>query len=75
MSEKTVVKNNGISVLGLLGVVFVIFKLLGITAVAGWSWWLVTLPFWIGLGIAVAIFAVAAIGLCVVALVDKLFVK
>lgn len=34
---------HGISVLGLLGVVFVILKLL---EVINWSWWLVTLPFW-----------------------------
>ena len=35
--------SGGISTLGLLGVVFVTLKLLG---VIDWSWWLVTLPFW-----------------------------
>lgn len=31
------------SILGLLGVAFVVLKLVG---VINWSWWLVTLPFW-----------------------------
>lgn len=35
-----------IGVVGLLGVVFVILKLLGFI---NWSWWLVTLPFWGGI--------------------------
>lgn len=37
--------NSGIGVLGLLGVVFVTLKL---TGHIDWSWWYVTLPFWIG---------------------------
>lgn len=35
--------NNGIGVLGLLGVAFVVLKL---TGVIDWSWWWVTIPFW-----------------------------
>ena len=31
------------SILGLLGVAFVVLKLIG---VINWSWWWVTLPFW-----------------------------
>lgn len=45
----------------LLPCIFLIFlalKLAGIGAVATWSWWLVTLPLWIGLALlAVAILA------------------
>ena len=41
---------SGIGVTGLLGVVFVTLKLCG---VIDWSWWLVTLPFWGGLVIAI----------------------
>lgn len=33
-------------IFGILGIVFVTLKLMGITAVATWSWWLVLLPFY-----------------------------
>jgi hypothetical protein len=45
-------KSGGIGVLGLLGVVFVTLKLLHKIT---WSWWLVTLPFWGGVAIALLI--------------------
>ncbi len=38
--------SDGIGVLGLLGVAFVVLKL---TKFIDWSWWYVTLPFWGGL--------------------------
>lgn len=38
--------SSGISLIGLLGVAFVILKL---CKVIDWSWWWVTLPFWGGL--------------------------
>lgn len=44
--------SSGIGVLGLLGVAFVVLKLCG---VIGWSWWWVTLPFWGGFAIGLAI--------------------
>lgn len=44
-------QGNGISTLGLLGVVFVALKLGG---VIDWSWWWVTLPFWAGFAFVVA---------------------
>lgn len=59
MSEQNY-SGGGIGVVGLLGVVFVTLKLLGITEVANWSWWWVTLPFWGGLAIGLIIMAVAA---------------
>jgi hypothetical protein len=40
--------SGGITTVGLLGVVFVTLKLCG---VIDWSWWMVTMPFWIGLAI------------------------
>jgi uncharacterized membrane protein YdbT with pleckstrin-like domain len=46
MSERTTSSSGGIGVVGLLGVVFVTLKLLG---VIDWSWWWVTLPFWGGI--------------------------
>ena len=45
-NENKTTVNGGVGVTGLLGVVFVVLKLLG---VIDWSWWLVTLPFWGGM--------------------------
>ncbi|RQT68101.1 transmembrane Fragile-X-F family protein [Burkholderia cepacia] len=36
-------------------------KLAGIGAVATWSWWLVTMPLWIGIAIAAGLFVFAAV--------------
>lgn len=48
-------KNGGISVIGLLGVVFVTLKL---TGYINWSWWWVTLPFWGWIALATIVFVV-----------------
>lgn len=42
MEKQIIYPSPGI--LGLLGIVFVVLKLIG---VIDWSWWIVTLPFWI----------------------------
>lgn len=54
MSNSNSSSSSGIGVLGLLGVSFVILKLIGVIT---WSWWWVTLPFWGGFAL-VAIVAV-----------------
>ena len=58
--------DKGIGLLGVLGIVFTVLKLVG---VINWSWWLVLLPFYGGL-------AVLGIVLIIIALVmyikDKL---
>jgi len=64
-------RSGGMSALGLLGVVFVTLKLLGITAVASWSWWWVTAPFWGGLAIFVVVFLIAALCVVVAAMFSK----
>lgn len=50
--------SGGIGVVGLLGVVFVTLKLVGVIT---WSWWYVTLPFWGGLALVGVIMLVVAI--------------
>ncbi|MCP4056109.1 MAG: hypothetical protein GY738_02070 [Pseudoalteromonas sp.] len=45
-------KANVVVVLVLLGVVFVTLKLLGVIT---WSWWYVTMPFWVGLAVNVTL--------------------
>lgn len=55
--------NNASSGIGISGAVFIVFltlKLIGSEPVASWSWWWVTSPLWIPLGIVFAFFAVAA---------------
>jgi len=46
----------------LLGVIFVVLKVAGITQVAEWSWWLVLLPFYIGWVILAAVLGLMALG-------------
>ena len=53
--------SGGIGVFGLLGVIFVVLKIVGIQPIAGWSWWWVTAPFWGGLALALAIVGIIAI--------------
>lgn len=48
--------SNGIGVLGLLGVAFIVLKL---TGVINWSWWWVTAPFWGGFVLLAIILVVA----------------
>lgn len=44
---------DGLGLFGTLGVVFVVFKLVG---VIGWSWWLVLLPFYGPVVLVIAFF-------------------
>lgn len=53
--SKSVSSSSGIGVLGLLGVAFVVLKLLGVIE---WSWWWVTAPFWGGFALGIAILAI-----------------
>lgn len=71
MSTENSSSNSGIGVFGLLGVVFVTLKLLGITEVATWSWLWVLAPFWIGIAVVVAILTF----MCVIALLVTVFEK
>lgn len=48
--------SGGIGVLGLLGVAFVVLKLMGYI---DWSWWYVTLPFWGGAAVVLGILLIA----------------
>ena len=52
MESNNSTSSGGIGVLGVLGIVFVTLKLIG---VINWSWWWVTLPFWGGFALIIAI--------------------
>ena len=47
--------------LGLGSVLFIVFLVLKLTNVIDWSWWWVTAPLWIPIGLAVMIFIVTAL--------------
>lgn len=47
--------NAGIGIFGLLGVIFIVLKLLGVEPVAAWSWWWVTSPIWISVILTVVV--------------------
>lgn len=49
--NKTTTYVNFGGLFGLFGLVLVTLKLGGVAPVAAWSWWLVTMPFWIGAAI------------------------
>lgn len=59
MSNET--KSVNMNWLGLLGVVFVVCKILGVAPVATWSWWLVLLPFYLGVAIFLGVLIVGAV--------------
>jgi membrane protein implicated in regulation of membrane protease activity len=48
-TEKTVYVRSGTSALSILGIIFVLCKIFAIGPIAAWSWWLVLLPFYIGI--------------------------
>lgn len=54
MKNTTVTFNPSLA--GILGIAFIILKLLGVIA---WSWWWVLAPFWIPFAIALVVFVVA----------------
>lgn len=65
-SKKTVTVYKGVTPLSLLGVAFIVLKLLGYIT---WSWWWVLAPFWIPIGIALLL-----LGICLVLLLSISFI-
>ena len=54
MSDNKTTVNGGIGFTGLLTIVFVALKLLGVIT---WSWWWVLSPIWISVALVVLLFA------------------
>ena len=61
MKENNTTTSSGIGFTGLLTIVFITLKLLGIIT---WSWWWVLSPIWISLALVLLIIVI--IGLCCV---------
>ena len=64
MAESSTITSSGTSITGLLGVAFVVLKLMGIIT---WSWWWVTAPFWAPITVVGVLFGIAALGVGIVA--------
>jgi fatty acid desaturase len=59
-----VVVNRGVTPLSLLGVAFIILKLIGYI---NWSWWWVLAPFWIPVCLALLLFGIIGIIIMIIA--------
>ncbi len=59
MSDSYNTSSSSVSIVGLLGVCFIVQKLCG---VIDWSWWWVTLPFWVIIPVLLVIALV--VGVC-----------
>ena len=53
--------NKSANSIGPLFLLFLVFLVLKLTHVIAWSWWLVTMPMWAPLGLAVVCVAAAAL--------------
>lgn len=61
--------SSGLGVFSVLGIIFVVLKLVG---VIDWSWWWVTLPFWGGLALILSVVIIYMLVLGVIQLAHKL---
>jgi hypothetical protein len=46
------VNNTGVGILGVLLIVFIVLKLVGVVT---WSWWIVLIPLWIEIGLLIIV--------------------
>ena len=53
--SSTSMRSLGLGCLSVVGVIFVVLKLLSIEPVASWSWLWVLSPFWIGLAVEIVL--------------------
>lgn len=60
--------SGGIGIVGVLTIVFVVLKLVGVIA---WSWWWVLSPLWISAAFAVAVLILVGVGFLIVKAVRR----
>ena len=58
-----------LNIAGLLGVAFVVLKLL---EEISWSWWYVTLPFWGGIALVLSILCIPLLLITAILVIEKL---
>lgn len=75
MSERSVSVSTGptFGIATLVFIVFLVLKLANVAPVAAWSWWWVTSPLWISVGITLGILALIVCVGIFVAILKVLF--
>lgn len=59
--EVSTAKSGGISLMGLLGIIFIVLKIVKIEPVSDWSWLWVLSPFWIPICLVISIWIIVGI--------------
>jgi len=59
MSKSNSSSSSGIGFVGLLTILFITLKLIGVSQVATWSWWWVLSPVWITIVLVILIVVLA----------------
>lgn len=70
-SKNESAKSGGIGICGLMFILLLTLKLIGISPVATWSWWWVTAPLWGPTALVLVILAAIGIGAGVYAVLTK----
>lgn len=68
MSKNTKTTTTGVSLLGVLQIIFIVLKLCGLI---DWSWWKVFIPMWIDLGIIAGFLLLYLVVLIIAYIYDK----
>lgn len=68
MSKNTKTTTTGVSLLGVLQIIFIVLKL---CCLIDWSWWKVFIPMWIDLGIIVGFLLLYLVVLIIAYIYDK----
>lgn len=68
MENKTTYGGGGMSLLGVVQIVFIILKLVGVIT---WSWPVILIPLWIELGVIIVILAVMLVMVLIAYLESK----
>lgn len=68
MSKNTKTTTTGVSLLGVLQIIFIVLKLCGLI---DWSWWKVFIPMWIDLGIIAGLLLLYLVILIIAYIYDK----
>tara|TARA_S200002703_G_scaffold119163_1_gene104895 strand:+ start:296 stop:556 length:261 start_codon:yes stop_codon:yes gene_type:complete len=75
MSNSSNASGGGIGICGFLFLIFLTLKLAEVGTVATWSWWWVTSPLWIPIGIMLSILAIILLFAGIAFLLTMLFGK